>query len=290
MKLHSLIPSLVLGAALAASAQTAAPGQPTHAKPTSKTETAAAIALPNTAENGALHNWRLLPGTLPEVVEQIRGACTMAAAEKAWSRETVEENLRKAKALVQQADGNAQSDGEWGIAAGELSKAQAAAEEAKAAAKGKDATERVEADFEQADRTYQRLMNVAQKNPNLVAQQDLDDAKAKRDAANRALDAARQETAQKETAEANLSRAQALFAQTKAKVTAEREAAGEALRKALEFVMPTLTYGPGTSEAKISAALDLVDTRPLDALALIAAAAGCYLIGRDQLAVRQGRG
>jgi RND family efflux transporter MFP subunit len=51
---------------------------------------------------------------------------------------------------------------------------------------------RAQADFEQADVVYQRLTGVAKDNPKLVAQQELDNAKAKRDAANGALGAAKQ--------------------------------------------------------------------------------------------------
>jgi len=279
MKLHSLFTCLVLGAALVASAQTAAPGQTTQASPTRKSETAAAWALPNTAENGALPNLRLQPGTLAQVVEQLQNACTKAAAEKAWNREAAVENLRKSKALVGQAQ--VKGDEELEIANKAFSRSKALAEEAKAAAKGKAAMERLKVDFEQAAEAYQRLAAVAKANPQLVAQQNLDDAQARRDAADRVLGAAREETAEKETAEAELSRAEAFLAQTKARIGAERDAAATELLKALESVsryqMPTLIYGPGASEARVSGALDLVDVRPLDALAFITAAAGCIL-------------
>jgi RND family efflux transporter MFP subunit len=51
---------------------------------------------------------------------------------------------------------------------------------------------RAEADFAQADAVYQRLMGVSKEHPKLVAQQELDDARAKHDAMNGALGAARQ--------------------------------------------------------------------------------------------------
>jgi RND family efflux transporter MFP subunit len=51
---------------------------------------------------------------------------------------------------------------------------------------------RAEADFAQADVVYQRLQGVIKDHPKLVAQQELDDARAKRDAMNGALGAARQ--------------------------------------------------------------------------------------------------
>lgn len=44
-----------------------------------------------------------------------------------------------------------------------------------------------------------------------------------------------------------------------------------------ELSLPTLIYGPGTGEALVAGGLHLVETKPLDALALIATAAGCTL-------------
>jgi RND family efflux transporter MFP subunit len=51
---------------------------------------------------------------------------------------------------------------------------------------------RAEADFAQADVIYQRLLRVSKEHPKLVAQQELDDAKAKADAMKGALGAAQQ--------------------------------------------------------------------------------------------------
>jgi hypothetical protein len=216
MKLRYLIPCLALGAALAASAQTAAPGQPTKPKPK------------DAAINGLLHppglqDLRLNPGTLPQIVEQLQMACSKAAAENAGSREAAAEGLRKARAFVARA--RVQNDEELEHLAADVRKAQADAEAAKAAAKSDGATEK--------------------------------------------------EMTQKELAEANLERAQTLAARAEA-------AAEENMREALDVIsryqMPTVTYGPGSSEARVSATLDLAaDVRPLDALALIAAAAGCNL-------------
>ena len=51
---------------------------------------------------------------------------------------------------------------------------------------------RAEADFNQADVVYQRTLGVSKEHPKLVAQQELDDARAKHDAMNGALGAAQQ--------------------------------------------------------------------------------------------------
>ncbi|HZV34607.1 MAG TPA: biotin/lipoyl-binding protein, partial [Verrucomicrobiae bacterium] len=51
--------------------------------------------------------------------------------------------------------------------------------------------QKAEADYTNADLMFQRLTTVSQKNPELVAQQDIDDARAKKDAASAAIAAAK---------------------------------------------------------------------------------------------------
>jgi len=67
---------------------------------------------------------------------------------------------------------------------------------------------RAEADFTQADLIYQRLANVSKEHPKLVAQQEIDDARTKRDGMNAALGAARQRV---EESEAEVNRTKTLF-------------------------------------------------------------------------------
>lgn len=67
---------------------------------------------------------------------------------------------------------------------------------------------RAEADFNQADVVFQRLTGVIKDHPKLVAQQELDDARAKRDAMNGALGAARQRV---EESQSEINRTKTLF-------------------------------------------------------------------------------
>ena len=134
---------------------------------------------------------------------------------------------------------------------------------------------RAGADAAQADAVYQLLATLAEKK--LTSQEELEDAKARRDAARAVVGAMEEETAFKEKAQENLERFEGILPEIKAEVAAEKEVAAAELRKAWASVrryqMPNLTYGPGTSEVKISAALDLTNVQVVQALALIAAAA-----------------
>ena len=58
---------------------------------------------------------------------------------------------------------------------------------------------RAEADFNQADAVFQRLQGVIKEHPKLVAQQELDDARAKHDAMNGALGAAQQRVEERQS-------------------------------------------------------------------------------------------
>ena len=80
MKLHSLITCLVLGATLIASAQTAAgPEQPT-AKP-ARAGWHHQAAGGHSRTGRSLRKLSLQPGSLQEVVEQLRVACSKGAQE-----------------------------------------------------------------------------------------------------------------------------------------------------------------------------------------------------------------
>ena len=68
-----------------------------------------------------------------------------------------------------------------------------------------------QADAEDADITFQRLSNVAKGNPKLVAQQDIDNAKAKRDATKSALGAAQHHV---EEAQSEVNRIKTLYGYT----------------------------------------------------------------------------
>jgi RND family efflux transporter MFP subunit len=67
---------------------------------------------------------------------------------------------------------------------------------------------RAQADFTQADLINQRLLGVSKDHPKLVAQQELDDARAKRDAMNASLGAAQQRV---DESQAEINRTQTLF-------------------------------------------------------------------------------
>jgi len=67
---------------------------------------------------------------------------------------------------------------------------------------------KAEADFAQADLVHQRLLAVTREHPKLVAQQELDDARTKRDAMNGALGAAKQRV---DESQSEINRTKTLF-------------------------------------------------------------------------------